>query len=66
VHEVTLRNWERGEYEPKVSDLQKLAAALNTTEAALLNGPEERKFTVVLKFAKSIEETSYKMSSPKF
>ncbi|GHV55053.1 hypothetical protein FACS1894216_16410 [Synergistales bacterium] len=42
VHEVTLRSWERGAYQPKASDVQKLCGVLGCTETELLNGaPDE-------------------------
>jgi transcriptional regulator with XRE-family HTH domain len=39
VHVLTISRWESGIREPRASDLQKLCAALHTTEAELLNGP---------------------------
>ena len=55
VHEVTLRSWERNVYQPRASDIKKLCEVLGVTEAELLNGPTQEKFTVELEFVKTLE-----------
>jgi transcriptional regulator with XRE-family HTH domain len=65
VHEVTLRNWERGEYQPKTTDFQKLCSALNVTEAELLNGPTSNEVRVEIIIKRSNEEDKEEMDLSK-
>lgn len=46
VHINTISRWENGIDIPKTLKLKKLAAALNVTEAELLNGPEPKEFEI--------------------
>jgi len=46
IHVNTLLRWEYGKREPKASEIQKIAKALDITEAELINGPIEQKFEV--------------------
>ena len=46
VHINTISQWENGVYIPKTAKLKRLAEALNTTEAELLNGPVNQEFEV--------------------
>ena len=39
VHENTIRLWEQGLREPRLSDMKKLCEALGCSESELLNGP---------------------------
>ena len=45
-HENTIRRWELGQREPKISDIQKLCEALGCSESELLNGSGEQEFEV--------------------
>lgn len=45
-HENTIRRWELGQREPKISDIQKLCEALGCSEADLLNGKVKQEFEV--------------------
>lgn len=45
-HVNTVRRWELGYREPKVSDIKKLIKVLNCTELELLNGSSEQEFEV--------------------
>lgn len=49
-HENTIRRWELGQREPKISDIQKLCVALGCTEAELLNGPNNDKIKVTISY----------------
>lgn len=46
VHVNTILRWEYGKREPKAGELQKIAEALNVTEAELLNPPSTQEFEV--------------------
>ena len=46
VHVNTILRWEYGKREPKASELQRIAEALNVTEADLLNSPSTQEFEV--------------------
>jgi predicted transcriptional regulator len=45
---LTICRYENGEREPRASDIQKICAALNITEAELFNGPQETKIEIRL------------------
>jgi pyrroloquinoline quinone (PQQ) biosynthesis protein C len=49
------------EFQPRASDLKKLAEALGVTEAELLNGPQDEGYTVTLNFVEKIEEVHEEM-----
>lgn len=51
VHETTIRRWEKGNGEPSISEIRKLAKALNCTEAELLNGTTEENWTLEIKLS---------------
>jgi transcriptional regulator with XRE-family HTH domain len=53
---MTVRRWENDESEPRASDITKLCAALNTTEAALLNGPAPNEIQVRILIKESLDE----------
>lgn len=48
VHENTIRLWEKGMREPRLSDVAKLCEVLMCTESELLNGSQEDKVELVL------------------
>lgn len=59
VHVNTILRWEYGKREPKASELQKIADALNVTEAELLNPPSKQEFDVkILMGVKSLTPSS--------
>jgi transcriptional regulator with XRE-family HTH domain len=49
----TLARWERNVFQPRASDITKLCAVLHTTEAELLNGPQNEGYTVTLEFVRT-------------
>ena len=53
VHENTIRLWEKGLREPRMSDIQKLCEIFNCTETELLNGPAEDKWELRLVIRKA-------------
>jgi transcriptional regulator with XRE-family HTH domain len=62
VSRITLARWEVGKREPEVSKIKKLSEALGVSEAELLNGPTEEKFTVTLKYVKTLEGVNEEMN----
>ena len=48
VHENTIRLWEKGIREPRLSDITRLCEILGCTEAELLNGTSSDKVEIVL------------------
>lgn len=52
----TISRWETDLSEPRVSDIAKLAQALNVTEDELLNGPKNESWTLEIKFDNSQKE----------
>ena len=48
VHENTIRLWERGVREPRLSDMAKLCEVLGCTESELLNGPADGRVRLTL------------------
>lgn len=56
VSNLTVFRWEKGEREPRASDIANLAAALNVTEDELLNGPKNESWTLEIKFDNSQKE----------
>jgi len=58
-HENTIRRWELGQREPKISDIQKLCEALGCTETDLLNGSIKQEFEVkILMGVKSLSNVA--------
>jgi transcriptional regulator with XRE-family HTH domain len=57
----TIRRWEKGDREPRASDIQKLCEVLGVTEAELLNGPKEEGYKVTLNFVKTLEGVNDEM-----
>lgn len=53
VHETTIRRWEKGQGEPSISDIRKLAQALDVSEDELLSGSNSDTWTLELKFDNS-------------
>ena len=53
MHETTIRRWEKGQGEPSISDIKKLAQALNVSEDELLSGSKSDTWTLELKFDNS-------------
>ena len=49
-HVNTVRRWELGYREPKVSDIKKLTKVLGCTESELLNGPNNGKIKITLSY----------------
>ena len=48
VHENTIRLWEKGIREPRLSDMAKLCEVLGCTESELLNGPDDGRVKITL------------------
>ena len=48
VHENTIRLWERGVREPRLSDMAKLCEVLGCTESELLNGLDDGRVRLTL------------------
>lgn len=53
VHENTIRLWEKGMREPRLSDIAKLCEVLGCTESALLNGPDTQNWELRLVMRKA-------------
>lgn len=51
----TYKRWENGEFEPRVSDVHKLAEVFNASVDELLNGPRENIIEVTLRYEPDIK-----------
>ena len=65
VHENTIRLWEQGLREPRLSDMKKLCEALGCSESELLNGPssENWELRILMKKEGVIDMTSKQSSA---
>ena len=67
VHENTIRLWEKGVREPRLSDMKKLCEVLGCTESDLLNGPADGQLKITLTYDwKKYQEGGIKMDGEGF
>lgn len=64
IHPMTISRYETGEREPRISDLQKIAAVLNTTVAYLVGEADEQLKPIVSERENIENETQAHVTAP--
>ena len=55
IHENTLRTWENGTKEPRISDIKRICEILKCSEADLLNEADSQDWNIEIKISKGKE-----------